>query len=82
MILFYVNVVLTIFRPSKYTEVKNKAVFWINLTNKMLNALMPIGVLSSYVINSQLKRKLKRINHVKQIIFYHLCSYLCTQIYN
>ena len=29
-----------------------------------------------------LKRKLKRINIVKLIIFYHLCSYLCTQIYN
>ena len=34
------------------------------------------------VIYSQLKRKLKRINLVKLIIFYHLCSYLCTQIYN
>ena len=34
------------------------------------------------VINSQLKRKLKRINLVKLIIFYHLCSYLCTLIYN
>ena len=34
------------------------------------------------VIYSQLKRKLKRINLVKQIIFYHLCSYLCNQIYN
>ena len=34
------------------------------------------------VTYSRLKRKLKRINLVKQIIFYHLCSYLCTQIYN
>ena len=34
------------------------------------------------VIYSQLKRKLKRINLVKLIIFYHLWSYLCTQIYN
>ena len=25
---------------------------------------------------------LKQINLVKQIIFYYLCSYLCTQIYN
>ena len=29
-----------------------------------------------------LKRKLKQINIVKLIIVYHLCSYLCTQIYN
>ena len=29
-----------------------------------------------------LKWKLKQINIVKLIIFYHLCSYLCTQIYN
>ena len=29
-----------------------------------------------------LKWKLKQINLVKLIIFYHLCSYLCTQIYN
>ena len=29
-----------------------------------------------------LKRKLKRINIVKLIIIYHLCSYLCTQNYN
>lgn len=34
------------------------------------------------VTYSRLKRKLKRINLVKLIIFYHLCSYLCTQIYN
>ena len=47
MILFYINVVLTISRPSKDAEVKNKAVFWINLKNKMLNVLLtPIG--SSY----------------------------------
>ena len=43
---------------------------------------MSLFYLFQTVIYFQLKRKLKQINLVKQIIFYYLCSYLCTQIYN
>ena len=48
MILFYINVVLTIFRPSNDRVVKNKAVFWINLKNKMLNQVHPVKKIHPY----------------------------------
>ena len=51
------------------------AFFWVR-------ERMSLFYLFQTVIYFQLKRKLKQINLVKQIIFYYLCSYLCTQIYN
>ena len=36
---FALVVALAIFRPSIDTEVKNKAAFWIDLTNKMLDPI-------------------------------------------
>ena len=51
------------------------AFFWVR-------ERMSLFYLFQIVIYCQLKRMLKQINLVKQIIFYYLCSYLCTQIYN
>ena len=62
MILFYINVVLTIFRPPKDTEVKNKAVFWINLKNKMLNQVRPANKIHPY-------------NHFSEYFLY-FCRYI------